>query len=548
MNKNKLLLLISSLGVFGLLAAAAIGENFLKDWRKVQGEAQNADGPIPVHLRQVVNPGLRTADRCVSCHVTMAPGEQEVTGGPLMKKHPPVVHDPTLYGCTICHGGQGAATEREDAHGTVHFWPEPMLPAGMSQAGCGSCHATPGIPSRDQLAAAQAAFERLDCRACHRVDGKGGTIRPDGGGMEGPDLSRAGISGFDANWPDKHVAKAEAAQNGPWKTSFSPVSADEVAAVNQYLATRTGAPKLVEAKATFFSYGCLGCHQVSGVGGDDGPDLTRAGQKDPGQVDLSHTPEKQGIANWVAEHFRAPGALVAGSKMPAVAAPERDIQQLTMFVMSLRRRALPDAYLPKDRVEVSRFGKREFATDGATLYGAFCAGCHGSDGHGRTTGEETFPAIANAEFQAIATDKYLIETIQKGRPGRRMPGWKKDGGLRSEEVAAIAAHLRTLSGASPRGEEDPWKARAANENGQAIYAGSCAGCHGAKGEGKRGPSLANRVFQEFASDAFLRDTIAKGRSGTIMPPFSQSSTAHRTLSDSDIEATVVYVRSLQEKK
>ncbi|MFN0170421.1 MAG: c-type cytochrome [Bryobacteraceae bacterium] len=545
MNKNKILLLASSIGVFVLLAAAAIDENFLKEWRAIQGAGRNESGPIPVQLRQVVNTSMRTADRCVTCHVSMGPGEDGVTGGPLFKKHPPVVHDPAQYGCTVCHGGQGAATEKADAHGEVHFWPEPMIPAKMAEAGCGTCHVAPGVPSQTQLREAQAVFERLDCRACHRVDGRGGTIRPDGGGMEGPDLSSAGVRGYDPRWYDQHLAKSLKAEKGPWKTSFAPVSPDDQTSLTKYLATRNGAARLTAAKATFLSYGCLGCHRVSGVGGDEGPDLTLAGQKDPGQADFSHVPEQRGLGNWIAEHFRAPGALVAGSKMPPVAAPDSEIEQLTMFVLSLRRRELPGAYLPKDRIEVSRMGKREFAGDGATIFGAFCAGCHGFQGLGRTTGDEVFPAIANPEFQKLATDRFLSETIARGRPGRRMPGWKKDGGLRPDEIEGVVRHLRSLAGVPAGTPEDGWKAAASPATGEALFSASCSGCHGSKGQGGKGPALANRVFLELASDGFLRDTIAKGRPGSVMPAFGEPSTIHRTLAPPDVEAIVAYIRSWQ---
>ncbi|MBK6591076.1 MAG: hypothetical protein IPG22_22680 [Acidobacteria bacterium] len=37
MNKNKYLLMVSSIGVFVLLAAAAVSENFMKDWHGIQG-------------------------------------------------------------------------------------------------------------------------------------------------------------------------------------------------------------------------------------------------------------------------------------------------------------------------------------------------------------------------------------------------------------------------------------------------------------------------------------------------------------------------------
>jgi mono/diheme cytochrome c family protein len=544
MNRTKILLLVSSAGVFALLAAAAIGENFFKDWRRTQAAGRNAEGAIPVQLRQVVNAELRAADRCFSCHVSMGPGEQDVTGGPLFRKHPAVVHDPAQYGCTVCHGGQGAATEKADAHGEAPFWPEPMLPLKMTEAGCGTCHAATGVPERNQFREAQAVFERLDCRACHRVDGRGGTLRPDGGGMEGPDLTRAGITGWDAGWYEKHLAKAAKAEKGAWK-SFGAIGAAELGAVAQFLATRTGAPKLMEAKATFFSYGCMGCHRVSGAGGDEGVDLSRAGYKDPGQADFTHVPERKGLPNWIAEHFRAPGAVVAESKMPPVAAPERDLEQLTLFVLSLRRRELPGPYLPKDRLEVTRFGKREFAADGATVYGAFCAGCHGGDGQGRTLAEETFPAIANPEFQKLVSDRFLAETIAQGRPGRRMPGWSKDGGLRPEEIAAVVKHLRTLSGVAGPAAEEVWKAAGDPKHGEKVFAAICAGCHGGKGEGRRGPALANAGLLNLASDAYLRDTITQGRRGTVMPAFGEASPAYPTLTAADVEAVVAYLRGWQ---
>ncbi|HEV8181388.1 MAG TPA: hypothetical protein VGQ61_03395, partial [Candidatus Angelobacter sp.] len=127
MSKNKYLLLFSSVGVLALLATAAVQENFLREWRQIQARGRTEEGPIPVQLRQIVNPSLKTSDRCVSCHVTMAPGESNVTGAKVLAAHKPVVHDPAEWGCTVCHAGQGQATDSADAHGDVHFWPDPMI-------------------------------------------------------------------------------------------------------------------------------------------------------------------------------------------------------------------------------------------------------------------------------------------------------------------------------------------------------------------------------------------------------------------------------------
>jgi len=550
MKKNKYLLLISSAASLLLLLGAAVDENFLRDWRRIQTKGRGDEGPIPVQLRQVVNRNLGIADRCVSCHVTMGPGEQSVRGHAVMIPHKGVVHEPAEYGCTVCHGGQGQATEKDDAHGDVHFWPEPMLPKEMSQAGCGSCHTALEVPHQSAMKEAVSVFERLDCYACHRVDGKGGTLRPDKGGMEGPDLSRVGIAGYDANWYEKHVAKLESNAPGPWKAAFRPVSEADTAPLKTFLRTRVAASELIAAKSVFHSAGCMGCHKVSGVGGDDGPELTRAGFKDPGQVAFIHVPGAGTMSNWMAEHFRSPASVVVGSQMPAAAFSEDEIQQLTLYTLSLRRRELRDQYLPKDRIQAAKFGAREFTPDGATIYGAFCAGCHGIDGKGRRLpGLVSFPSITNPDFLAIAPDKLLEQTVQQGRPGRRMPGWLKPDGLRPAEIKAVIAHLRELSGGveplpDPRPDSPRW-IRADASRGKKIFDSTCAGCHGAQGKGGEGPALNNKVLHEAATDTYLAETIRRGRRGTAMAPFSEPSPVRPALQSSDIEAVVAHLRTLQ---
>jgi mono/diheme cytochrome c family protein len=428
-DRNKWLLLGSSLAVLVLLVTAAVQENLLLEWRLVQ-RGVRADGqPIAVQLRQVVNPALGVSDRCVSCHVGMAPGEQSVTGA-AMRAHPPVVHDVGEFGCTACHGGQGRATTKADAHGTVLHWPEPMLPLRLSEAGCGTCHAATGVPERATFERWTATFERLDCLACHRMDGRGGTIRPDGGGLEGPDLSRAGIAGYDPDWYEAHRRNAAAASGGPWKSAWGPIAPADRSDLERLLATRVGSPRLMAAKSVFFATGCLGCHKLSGVGGDDGPDLTRAGEKDPGQADFSAVSGERAIDNWFSAHVRAPAAVVAGSQMPALRLSENEVEALTFFTLSLRRRDVAGSYLPRDRMRVSRFGEREFTSDGATLFGAFCAGCHGRDGLGhRAVGMAAFPSVANPDFLGVSPDGLIAETIRRGRPGRRMPAWGSGRGL-----------------------------------------------------------------------------------------------------------------------
>lgn len=547
MQANKHLLLWSSLATLGLLVFAAAQENFFKDWRRIQADASGPAGPVDVHLRQVVVPSLRIADRCVTCHIGMAAGEPSVVGDPMLKRHPDVGHDPNVIGCTPCHGGQGRATEKDAAHGDVHFWPSPMIPARYSDAGCGACHTHVAVPNLDQLARGEGTLERSDCLACHKLDGRGGTLRPLGaGGMEGPDLSFVGARGFRSDWYEMHLARRAESGSGPWIDSFGPLDEDERSALDALLRSRVGAPALVRAKATFNSLGCRGCHKVAGVGGDDGPDLTVVGARDPGRVDFSRVRGEHDLAGWFAEHFRSPATVVPGSQMPVLGLDERQIDLLVRYMLSLRRANVPEAWWPKDRVRAERLGEREFATDGATLYTSFCAACHGPRGEGmRYPGMPAFPAIGNPDFLAIASDELLRATIERGRPGRRMGAWSEGaGGLRANEIEALVAHLRALGGVElERDSRPPRWARGDAGEGARLYGAHCAQCHGAKGEGGEGPALANAVLLASASDTYLFETIRRGRRGTTMLGFSEPSTVRPALADPEIESIVTFLRS-----
>jgi mono/diheme cytochrome c family protein len=552
MKANKVLLLVSSLGALVLLLVAAAQENVFKDWRRIQASARSATGEIDVRLRQIVAPALRVADRCTSCHVGMAPGEQSLTGAPVLASHPNVGHDPANFGCTVCHAGQGRATEAADAHGNVPYWPRPMIPKAFAHAGCGSCHTHLQVPNLALLTEGRAAIEQYDCLACHRLDGRGGMIRPGGGGMEGPDLSRVGGTGYRGDWYQDHLARRAKAKEEAWKTSFGPIPSKDRQALTVFLSSRVGAPALVEAKALFHSLGCRGCHRVGGIGGDDGPDLTRVGEMDPGRRDFAHVPGDPSIANWLAEHFRAPATLVPGSKMPILGLGEEQIRLLTFYMLSLRRSDVPEAFWPKDRIRAERFGEREFATDGATLYGTFCAACHGTTGQGRHyPGMPPFPAIGNPDFQAVASDAFIAATVRGGRPGRRMPAWgEKDGGLRPDEITQVVSHVRSLGGGA-RPDEDRKPRRWVQgdpKEGIRLFTAYCALCHGPQGEGKEGPALNNKVLLTNATDTYLVETIRRGRRGTEMEGFTNPSTIRPALAASEIESIVTYLRTWEAGK
>ena len=131
----------------------------------------------------------------------------------------------------------------------------------------------------------------------------------------------------------------------PGRHCFGPIGEPHRQAISDYLTSRVGAPRLVEAKALFNSLGCRGCHKVGGVGGDDGPDLTVAGDKDPGRLNFTHVRGAPTVAHWHAEHLRHPAQVVPGSQMPVLGLTDEQIDLLTFYLLSLRRSDFPEVLL-----------------------------------------------------------------------------------------------------------------------------------------------------------------------------------------------------------
>ena len=155
------MLLTASLVTIVFLLAAAVRENLLAQWYSLQreyrtilaGKATDDHGRellrnYRIELKQVSVPALGAVDRCVSCHngiddprMTDVPVPHRVHPGDILTQHPV-----DRYGCTICHQGQGAATNFRDAKADDVFWDYPLLPPSLTQATCATCHDPGKLP------------------------------------------------------------------------------------------------------------------------------------------------------------------------------------------------------------------------------------------------------------------------------------------------------------------------------------------------------------------------------------------------------------------
>lgn len=186
-----------------LVTGYIVWDNTVPEWGDFQadfkdlvarrlGEARAKQ--VPSGIQQIWIAKLGRVDRCTTCHLGVTWKDMENAPEPF-RTHPKGIlatHPVERYGCTLCHGGQGQATDERSAHATmIQHWEEPVLGAdlaatylvkdreAMLEINCNLCHRydkeTRGAPYINH---AKQLIQRKGCRACHTINGRGGVVGP----------------------------------------------------------------------------------------------------------------------------------------------------------------------------------------------------------------------------------------------------------------------------------------------------------------------------------------------------------------------------------
>lgn len=381
---------------------------------------------------------------------------------------------------------------------------------------------------------------RSYCSACHGVDGVGAIVR-DAEAAKALDRPRELLTPSLRNLDTlavcsdayiRHVVTHGRPGTSmlAWQTEGG-LSADEIELITGFIRRwepREADRSVVSASRGDAQYGgalfranCTGCHGSNGEGGSIGISLRSPTFLAIVSDDLLADTILRGRANTAMPSWRQ--------------FDNRDVSDLLAFLRSWQP-------LQSDRADVLARIEADpppSAATGLMLYRSRCTVCHGEHGEGKIG-----PSLNNPAVLPVVSHEFLHDTIVQGRPGTAMPAWRQ---LTSADVADLIGLLRSWQ-KEPHKELPAVRVAGDPQNGELLYQGMCASCHGPHAEGALGPQLSNPVFLDTVNDAQLVHWISYGRPGTQMRPHLRGQQGNADLSHAQIEDIVTFLRSTRSQR
>jgi mono/diheme cytochrome c family protein len=259
-------------------------------FRALQANLKNphqlAQAPNAAGLRQTWLPDLGRVDRCATCHLGIDDPAFAAAPAPF-RTHPGTwlaTHPVERFGCTVCHDGQGEATDfAHAAHEPIADVGRSMRPLETIEANCGTCHRTHEPPQAPRLAEGRRLIADSGCVGCHEIPGFEGVS------FQGPGLGSVGYK-VRPEWLSAWLKEPKSYLSNSRMGNFR-LSDAEIASLQALLLSQKAQPPVdgaandwkkadtANGRALFGELRCVSCHAVNGRGGTMGPELTRVGDK-----------------------------------------------------------------------------------------------------------------------------------------------------------------------------------------------------------------------------------------------------------------------------
>jgi len=345
---------------------------------------QNSLANFDIRIRQIHVKDVDLVDRCESCHLgTREPvvlTKAAMGGEEVFTSHPNLellkIHDPDKFGCTPCHGGNGAALSSvEKAHGYNKYWLWPLHHKENIDAGCQQCHAKEIVTEMaGNLNDGREIFRLRGCMACHRYEG----FDREADEIASVNQQVRQIEQQKAEWL-RDVGFKEQQANNP---RTSDADARRLNAEANDLKVRTTGLDATMEQLDMRSHELV--REVKKVG--------------PSLKEVRMKLHKEWIPVWLKD----PHAWREGTKMPTFRLDDDEIRAIAAFIWQ----SGVDGQLPQQKPGDPEKGKEAFETRG-------CMACH-SMGEGGQKQGGTFAANLSREGEKANYD-YLVRWVHNPR-------------------------------------------------------------------------------------------------------------------------------------
>ena len=481
-NRTRLVFAVSSVVFLAVLAISPF-KDFRREWKQykrsylhfaqTRPDTKKLVADYRLDIDQIWLPGMNIVDRCTTCHqgITQTSLADQSVPQPF-RAHPPIPHNVRDWGCTVCHRGQGPATEVAEAHESTLAWEQPILPTRFIQASCGTCHYA-DLPQTPQLTRGRALLAELNCQGCHRLPG---VERP---AMLGPDLTNVGTK-VTREWiykwlkePRTIVDKDGNVTVNGYETEEEPrmpkfrLTETELRGLSAYLSVQKAkapAAYKIDARVVaawsknpdlasqgelrFRQMFCSTCHSLAVtragetklIGGDIGPELTKVGSKvNP---------------DWLVTWLRDPQGYLPRTRMPRYGLSDEDLYKVTQYITT----KLTDSDLLTGVPQLGQPTEDEIQLGHRLFLEKGCASCHVIEGlnpqkdFGPDLSAIGGKNASELEFGGSKIPHNLVSYIQAKlqdpvsvNPAARMPQYNWN----QADLDAITTALLSMKGAPP---------------------------------------------------------------------------------------------------
>ncbi|MBI4531650.1 MAG: c-type cytochrome [Candidatus Latescibacteria bacterium] len=241
-------------------------------------------------------------------------------------------------------------------------------------------------------------FSEARCISCHQIEGRGGHLAPDLGGI---------ATKTSPEWLYSYLTDPHAFQPDVEMPRYGFTDEERLAVVVYMMTDFTGegeeGPAIPSSDPAFFekgeklfkTYNCGGCHRLEGgrAGEELGPELSTVGSKPSYEIEFGKVKIEHTLPAYIYAKLTQPRSFVSGLKMPDYGFAEEEATALTNALLNLTEEQVPERYRIPRPLESTYTPQGPF---GKLMQTYACLACHRINGRGGTMA----PALSREGSQA----------------------------------------------------------------------------------------------------------------------------------------------------